>query len=222
MEKTIRVTGTGRILVKPDTIRLHINIKATCKEYNTTLETSTKLTESLKDVIEKLGFNRKDLKTLYYNVDTVYESYQDRNKNWKERFEGYKFKHCTKLEFKSDNELLGKVLYALAHCSAKPKIRLEYTISNPEEAKNALLGKAVKDSKEKATVLSEAAGVVLGDIQTIDYSWGEIDFTIRPMNEVLTKCIGSDSYEESTGYNMDIEADDIDVTDTVTVVWSIL
>ncbi len=38
--------------------------------------------------------------------------------------------------------------------------------------KSELLGKAVTDAKEKASVLTQAAGVTLKDIQSIDYSWG--------------------------------------------------
>ena len=49
---------------------------------------------------------------------------------------------------------------------------IEYTVSNPEAAKNKLLGEAVKDSMSKAGVLAAAAGVTLGDIVNIDYSWG--------------------------------------------------
>ena len=47
----------------------------------------------LKDCFEKLGFERTDLKTLNFNVDTEYESYQDRDKSWKRRFMGYKYVH---------------------------------------------------------------------------------------------------------------------------------
>jgi hypothetical protein len=54
--------------------------------------------------------DRKALKTLYFNVDTVFESYQDKDKSWKRRFEGYKFEHNMKLEFASDNVLLGKAV----------------------------------------------------------------------------------------------------------------
>ena len=50
---------------------------------------STKDTELLKDLFEKLGFQRKELKTVYFNVDTEYESYQDRYKSWKRRFKGF-------------------------------------------------------------------------------------------------------------------------------------
>ena len=45
----------------------------------------------------------------------------------------------------------------------------------------------MEDSKNKAEVLSKAAGVTLGDIQIIDYSWGEIDFVTRPMNDIIIK-----------------------------------
>lgn len=61
---------------------------------------------------------------------------------------------------------------ALAHCAVSPEFSIEYTVSNPEAAKNKLLGEAVKDSMSKAGVLAAAAGVTLGDIVNIDYSWG--------------------------------------------------
>ena len=109
------VTGKGKIAVKPDKIRLYVNKEELCKEYEDTLRRSTEDTELLKDLFEKLGFQRKDLKTVYFNVDTEYESYQDRDKSWKRRFEGYKYIHHMKIEFASDNKKLGQVLYALAH-----------------------------------------------------------------------------------------------------------
>ena len=64
------VTGKGKIAVKPDKIRLYVNKEELCKEYEDTLRRSTEDTELLKDLFEKLGFQRKDLKTVYFNVDT--------------------------------------------------------------------------------------------------------------------------------------------------------
>lgn len=117
MMRTIKVTGKGKIAVKPDKIRLYVNKEELCKEYEDTLRRSTEDTELLKDLFEKLGFQRKDLKTVYFNVDTEYESYQDRDKSWKRRFKGYKYNHHMKIEFAADNKRLGQVLYALAHSS---------------------------------------------------------------------------------------------------------
>lgn len=90
-------------------------------------------------------------------------------------------------------------------------------------AKNELLGKAVADAKEKAAVLTQAAGVTLKDIQSIDYSWGQINFEVQPMNRMLMaeECLAKPMMDGAGRYDMDIEPDDIEVSDTVTVIWEI-
>ena len=62
------VTGKGKIAVKPDKIRLYVNKEELCKEYEDTLRRSTEDTELLKDLFEKHGFQRKDLKTGFFYV----------------------------------------------------------------------------------------------------------------------------------------------------------
>ena len=93
-------------------------------------------------------------------------------------------------------------------------------MKDPEAAKNELLGKAVKDAKEKAVVITAAAGVTLKDIHSIDYSWGEIEFEVSPMNRLMKACSPVVACADSN-YDLDIEPDDIEVADTVTVVWEI-
>ena len=217
--RVIRVTGKGQIKVKPDMTRITLELEGTYPEYNETLRKSSEETEQLKEILLPFGFERSDLKTLYFNVDTEYESYRE-NDVYKRRFIGYKFEHRLKLEFDSDNERLGKIIYALANSDVQPELRISYTIKDEESAKNELLGKAVTDAKEKADVLSKAAGVALKDIQSIDYSWGEINFEVKPMRKAL--------FEEteymsapSSSFDLDIEPDDIEVSDTVTVAWEI-
>ena len=217
--RTIRVTGKGQIKVKPDMTRITMTLTGLCEEYGDALRQSSEDTEALKDVLSGFGFERSDLKTLSFNVDTEYESYRDKNNDYKQRFVGYRFNHILKVEFESDNDRLGKILYALAHCSVRPEFRISYTVKDPEATKNLLLGKAVTDAKEKAAVLTQAAGVALKDIQSIDYSWGEINFEYSPMRgDMLMECCEAPM---AKSYDLDIEPDDIDVSDTVTVVWEI-
>ncbi len=217
--RTIRVTGKGQIKVKPDMIRITMTLTGLYKEYGEALHHSSEDTEVLKDVLTEFGFERSDLKTLSFNVDTEYESYRDRNNDYKQKFVGYRYNHILKVEFESDNDRLGKILYALANCKVKPEFRISYTVKDPEESKNLLLGKAVTDARDKAFVLTQAGGITLKDIQSIDYSWGEIDFEYRPMRgDVLMECCEAPT---AKSYSLDIEPDDINVSDTVTVVWEI-
>ena len=54
-------------------------------------------------------------------------------------------------------------------------------------------------------------------MQSIDYSWGEIDIRTSPVDrfEVRKSCALEPSYD------IYIEPDDIDLADTVTMVWEI-
>lgn len=220
--RTIRITGKGKIRLRPDMTRITITLEGTYPEYSEALRHSTQDTDQIKDILSAFGFERSDLKTLNFGVDTAYEGYNE-NGIYKQKFVGYIFRHQMKVEFASDNDRLGKILYALAHCPVNPEFKLSYTVKDQEAAKNELLGKAVTDAREKAAVLTQAAGVRLKDIQRIDYSWGQIDFEVRPMSRnMLTEAkVDGFSASSSASYDVDIEPDDIEVSDTVTVVWEI-
>ncbi len=115
--RTIRVTGKGQLRVKPDMTRITLSLEGLYPEYGEALRRSAEDTEKIKDLLTELAFARTDLKTLNFNVDTEYESYQVKN-TYKQRFVGYKYHHQMKVEFDSDNARLGKVLYALAKCAS--------------------------------------------------------------------------------------------------------
>ena len=215
--RTIRVTGKGQLKVHPDMTRIVITLEGKNFDYGITLKRSSEATEKLKDLLLPFGFERSDLKTLTFGVDSEYVSYKEKDE-YKRRFDGYKYTHVLKVEFDSDNKRLGKILYALANCSLNPEFRIGYTVKDPEAVKNELLGKAVQDAVAKAGVLAGAAGLKLGEIQSMDYSWGRVDFEVYPMDKCLAEPMCADG---GSSYDLDIEPDDIEVQDTVTVVWEI-
>lgn len=217
-ERTIRVTGRGKLSVKPDTIRISISASEVCKEYEAAVRRSASQTGVLRKVMERAGLDPKSLKTTSFGIDTEYNSYRDKKGEYKRVFLGYRYTHRLYFTFPNDNKLLGKVLYELANCSADVEFSLMHTVKDAEAVKNELLGKAVGDSKAKAEILTRAAGVSLGEIKLIDYSWGELQIYSEPLRYYDAECVKSVG---SVGYDIDIEADDIDVQDTVTVVWEI-
>ena len=216
--KYIKVTGRGAVRLQPDLTRITLTVRGTETAYADTMERSARDTASLREAVASLGFAQDDLKTLSFNVDTRYESYHDDNGNWSQRFAGYEFVHMLKLEFTPDNDLLGRLMYALAQSSVDAEFHISYTVRDREAAKNALLADAVRDASAKAAVLADAAGVRLGDILSIDYSWGEVSFELQPVNRMLTTDAAP---AMGKSYAVDITPDDIEVTDTVTVIWEI-
>ncbi len=67
-------------------------------------------------------------------------------------------------------------------------------------------------------MLTDASGESLGELVNIDYSWGQINFEVAPMTKL--SALGESS-EINDSYMMDIEPDDIEASDTVTIVWEI-
>ena len=220
--RTIRVTGRGVLKVHPDTTRLTLSIHGTYPAYQEAMEKSAEDTEALKSALAPLDFDGADLKTLSFGIDAEYEGYQDDHGVYRNRFAGYRFDHSMKLEFRSDSERLGRILAALSASPAKPEIHISYTVSDPEAVKNELLGKAVADAKAKAEVLTASAGVTLGEMCSIDYSWGEHSFEARPMrNALMLDVCAEGAAPRAKALAPDLEPDDIDVSDTVTVIWQI-
>lgn len=216
---TIRVTGKGRIQIQPDTTRITLTLKGTESEYGEALRKSSQDAEQLRVLLARFGFERSDLKTLDFGVDAEYESYEEEGA-CKRRFAGYSYSHVLKVEFPFDNNRLGRILYAMANSPLQPEFWLSYTVGDPEAAKNELLGAAVADAREKAAVLAQAAGVRLKDIRSIDYSWGEIDFEVRPMQKMrMEDGCAHPSTAANASYDLNIAPDDIEAADTVTVIW---
>lgn len=216
MERKIKVTGRGKICVKPDLIKVNIEFSNIFKKYDDCISESSNSIKELRKIIETSSLNPKDLKTIEFSVDSEYERYYDVDV-YKKRFIGYKYMHKLYIKFPNDNELLGKLLYELSKSKNNYEFSINYTVKDMESAKNKLLKKAVEDSKIKALILAEAAQVSLGEISYIDYSWSEIEISSNPIdNLIVDKAQTFDSK-----IDIDIQADDIDFSDTVTVVWNI-
>lgn len=216
MERKIRVTGKGKISIKPDLIILNIETHNVLKNYEDCITHSSKSIKDLRKIIKNSGLNPKNLKTTEFSVDTEYKSYYE-NDIYKREFQGYKYIHNLYINFPNDNDLLGKVLYELSKSKNNYEFSINYTVKDTESAKNKLLAKAVEDSKTKAKILAKANGVLLGEIISIDYSWDEIEIYSNPINDFAIN--GAQSFDSKI--DIDIEADDIDLVDTVTIVWEI-
>jgi uncharacterized protein YggE len=140
----------------------------------------------------------------------------DKRGIWRQRFVGYSCSHRLSLEFALDVKRLAAVLGAIAECEAQPQFKISFTVKDPTAVSEQLLENAVTDATLKAKTLAKAASVKLRAIQRIDYNWGEIRlFSDTDMD--IKACAAM----PPTSASFDIEPDDIDVSDSVSVVWAI-
>lgn len=219
MERTIKVTGRGNVNLKPDMTVIELKLTGVEATYHSTLGKSTSDVSEVKNKLVGLGFQRSDLKTTYFNVNTEYESYKDDKGNWKSKFIGYRYNQTLKFSFDIDNKMLGKILYALGGLKCAPKFDIIYKIRDNEEAKNLLLKDAVKDAHSKAQIIAETSNLTLGNIINIDYSFMSIEFSERMMDKTMDLVCYEMSAQDS--FDVDFEPDNIHASDTITVLYSI-
>ena len=176
MDRTIKVTGTGNISVKPDITIISMEMSMVKPTYEEAVKASADASLFIRKIVEYLGFDRDSLRTTDFSIDTHYVSHYDANNNHHSKFDGYKFNQTLKLTFDSDNKTLGRVLYELSKIPYEVEMSIYYGVKDIESQKNILLKNAIKDAKAKAEIIAEASGVKLGEVLDINYSWLDINF----------------------------------------------
>ncbi len=218
MNRTITVKGAGKLSLTADFTAVNITVKSSDKDYAAAMD---KAAEQLEDLREKLvagGLSKDDIKTTDFNVQTQYDNEKDEKGGYKRVFAGFVVSHNLKAEFAFDKERLAKVLSALSATKGQPEFSVRFTVKDKEAAKQSLIKAAVKDAKEKAAALAEAADVRLGQIVNIDYNVGNVNFYSPARYQVNDAVCRSAAF---TAAHIDIAPEDIELSDTVTVVWEI-
>lgn len=215
-ERVIRVKGQGSVSMAPDCIEIDIKLRETYITYEQSIKAAAESLEEIRETLKPLGFDKKNIKTSKFNIDSKYDSKRNKDGNYERYFVGYEYINELSIEFDNDNKKLGKVLYALSKCTSAPEFSIKYKMKDYSEMKELLLERSVSDAKKKALIISKAAGVKLGEIINIDYSWSDINIYHKDnvIYESMDCC-------ESSIEAIDLEAEDLSTSDTVTVTWEI-
>jgi uncharacterized protein YggE len=216
MNKTITVKGIGKVSAKPDSIVLSMALSGKDTEYEKTMELAAKQLDALRSAVVSADFERDALKTVNFGIEPCFENEKDRSGNYKRRFTGYEFSYGLKLEFDFDMAKMAAVLSALAKCIAEPEFSVKFTVKDKDAVNTKLLKNAAENAKRKAEILCAASGVKLGNLITIDYNWSELNLYSSTQYEMADCCLA-----EAPSASIDMEPDDIDVSDTVTFVWEL-
>jgi len=212
--REIVVKGIGKAAATPDLIVLTMKLEVTEPEYDFTIRRATQMLDTLRIAIVSAGHDGKKLKTTSFNINTKFESYKEKG-DWKQRFIGYSCVHDLCLEFDLDMPMIGATLGAIARCDANPNFSIKFSIKDPNAVSEQLLTSAVENAKWKASVLATAAGITLGTIQRIEYNWSDIHlYSKTTMND-------SALHLATEPLGIDIEPEEVNVSDSATVIWAI-
>ena len=212
----IHIRGIGQAAQVPDQIVLSLTLTAQNKEYSAAMTVSSQQVEMLREAIVEAGFKADDLKTINFDVRSVYEDeeyHESNSKRYRQIFYGFECCHDLRLTFDFDNDKLNRALDTIAASLAQPKISIAFTIKDVEDFNDRILKSAAKDAKHKAKLLCAASGVKLGKLLKIDYSWDEVN--IHHETIVCGECA---PIQKSS---FDMQPEEIKASDTVDFLWEI-
>lgn len=217
--RTLTVKGTGKESFSPDRITVSVTVETAETEYSKTTGIQAEKTAEITSALIKAGFDKTDLTTSDYNINTEYENYQ-KNGIWKRKFKEY---HCTQhmnLSFEQSSEKLNKVINALSSCkNSAPRYNISFTVKDKDKVSDKLLTLAVEDAKRKAQVLAAAAGVKLAEIQSIDYN--PVEISIYSPTRVMSAAPMMREAADFDTAETEINPEKIEACAAVTVVWEI-
>jgi uncharacterized protein YggE len=178
-------------------------------DYNESFIELNKLVESLRTAIDNIGIDRTLLKTSSFEVNPEHVQKQKQYV-----FDGYRASHTLTIELPIDKDKLNQTLEAIVKSKSVYRFSIYFSVKNNTGYRDQVLSDAVVQSKHNADIIAKAAGVTLGAVASINYGWSEVVFTERYSEmdcATVSECNSAP----------DIEPSDINISETVTMVFEI-
>ena len=214
-EKLITVTGKGTIHVVPDVTRVELTLQSIHDTYEEAYAQAKSNTERLSQIMKEVSLDVTLPKTIRLDIDKKTQNEYDKFGNFKsKKFLGFELDHKVRIDLGMDNVLLNNIIKRIGKMLKQAEISIGYTVRDPRPSQLKMLERAVKDAKEKATIMAKACDCKLGLVKEINYSVQELHVysqarMIHGADEAL--CCNEES--------LDITPADLAVSDDVTVVW---
>lgn len=165
---SVSVSGEGEVTAVPDIATVSFTVRESAK----TVPEAQKLAEAkiaagLK-ALETLGVEKKDVKTLSYNVNPKYETsyctaYSCPPQVSSPKIIGYEVSQSVSVKVRKVDQA-GEVLGLLGKANITEMNGPDFTVDDMEKVKADARAVAIKNAQEKAKVQADALGVSLGSI----------------------------------------------------------
>ncbi len=164
--RSLNVSGTGTVTMKPDIAYINIGVhteKPTAAE--ATAQNSSD-SEAVMKAIKAAGVADDDIKTSNFNI---YQSSQNDPTTGAKISTFYAVDNTVTVTVR-DLTKLGSILDATVKAGANNVNSIQFDVADKSKALSDARAKAVKAARADADELASAAGVTLGNIQTINYN----------------------------------------------------
>jgi uncharacterized protein YggE len=162
--KTISVTGNAQVILAPDIAYISIGVHSEAKAASDAVASNNSQSQAVIDAIKGQGVDPKDIQTTNFNV---YQ--QEKTSPTGESLGTYFMVDNTVYVTIRDISKIGPVLDASIAAGANNIYGITFDVQDKEAALATGRDQAMADAKTQAEQLAKAAGVTLGDVQSVSY-----------------------------------------------------
>jgi uncharacterized protein YggE len=160
--RTINVTGNAEVILAPDIAYVSIGVHSEAETAKAAVATNNSQTQAVIDAIKGQGVEDKDIKTTNFSVYQQEKFAQPVNP-------ALCFAGQHRLWTVRDITKIGDILDASISAGANSIYGITFDVQDKESAMASGRDQAMVDAQAQAEQLASAAGVTLGEVQSISY-----------------------------------------------------
>ena len=171
----ITVSGSGKVEVKPDTTAVSVSFSGLEPTFSQAVYVSSEKMHRLKENLRKDGIEDEMIEDRRNSIEKAEHREKDKKTDsYRNVFDGYGYEYSLVARFPIDMNRLGDILMHLSNMDVGFEVKYWYESSNIEEEKLKALELAVRDARQKASIIAEASGKKLGEPKHISDGSGRI------------------------------------------------
>ncbi len=166
--RTINVTGNGKTYLTPDIVYINIGVHTENKDAAEAVGSNNTQSQKVADALKKFKIDPKDIQTTNFSIYPQ----QQVDPNGKVTGVTYMVDNTVFVTLR-DISKIGEVIGAAVDAGANSINSIQFDAADRSKALSEARKAAVADALAQAKELASAAGVTLGDIQTINSYGGQ-------------------------------------------------
>ena len=211
----ISVSGTSKTSVAPDLAILNLGVLRQAKTARAALDANNAAMKEVLAAMKKVGIEDRDLQTSNFSIRPRYDHHRPKKGEIQKppRIVGYNVSNNLTVRLR-DLSKIGELLDVSVTLGVNNGGNINFTNEDPKAAISIARAKAMKDALTKATILTDAASVQLGDIISINENFS----APRPISMARGKMMMA---EAMVADSVPISAGENTYSVTVNVQWEI-
>lgn len=163
--RNLSASGNGEVYLVPDLAYVYVGVRSDADDVATALNKNNVQAQSIADSIKAFGVETKDIQTTNFNVYPM----TDYTPNGEISRKYYVVENTVYITVR-DLTKLGSLLDAVVRAGANSINSISFDVANKDQALAQAREKAIENARAQAKDIASAAGVTLGELQSISIS----------------------------------------------------